>query len=43
MVLRGREQCISALMQVVAQCGRILKEMGFEQYEAGPEQALLEE
>jgi len=39
--LRERDQCISTQIQVVAQCDPFFKEMGFEQYEAGPEQFLL--
>ncbi|MGA3360161.1 MAG: hypothetical protein ABSC87_08135 [Halobacteriota archaeon] len=32
-----REVCISVLLRTVAICDNVLKEMGFEQYEAGPE------
>jgi hypothetical protein len=32
-----REVCVSVLLRTVAICDNVLKEMGFEQYEAGPE------
>jgi hypothetical protein len=37
-----RELCISALFKAVAICNNTLKEMDVKQYEAGPEQFLLE-
>jgi len=37
-----REVCISVLLKAVAICNNTLKEMGFEEYEAGHDQFLLE-
>jgi hypothetical protein len=37
-----RELCISALFKAVVICNNTLKEMDVKQYEAGPEQFLLE-
>ena len=37
-----RELCISALFKAVVICNTTLKEMDVKQYEAGPEQFLLE-
>ena len=37
-----RELCISALFKAVVICNDTLKEMDVKQYEAGPEQSLLE-
>ncbi len=37
-----RELCISALFKAVVICNDTLKEMDVKQYEAGPEQFLLE-
>jgi hypothetical protein len=37
-----REVCISVLLKAVVICNDTLKEMGFEDYETGHEQSLLE-
>jgi len=37
-----REVCISVLLKAVTICNNTLKEMGFEEYDAGHDQFLLE-